>query len=402
MKIYSVTEINNYIKLLLMKDSVLNNVKISGEVSNCKYHTSGHIYFTLKDSDGQIACVMFAGKRTAGLNFRLEEGQNIIVTGSVAVYERDGKYQIYANRIEKQGVGKQFEEIEKLKIKLASEGLFDVSHKKPIPTYIKTLGVITASTGAAIHDIVTVTNRRNPYVKIVLYPAKVQGEGAAQTLIKGLHAMERIRPDVIILGRGGGSAEDLFEFNNEDLARAIYNCTIPVISAVGHEVDFSISDFVADLRAATPSAAAELAVYMFSEFESRLVDYHSEMLGAFINKLENYKNKTEKFKLRLNALSPENRINNYRFRLDKLSDYLSKNINERVINARHRLELDARRLDDVSPLKSLSRGYSYSTDNESKNITSVFQTDINDIINIDVIDGRIKASVTEIIPKENL
>ncbi|MBO4560009.1 MAG: exodeoxyribonuclease VII large subunit, partial [Lachnospiraceae bacterium] len=190
MKIYSVTEINNYIKLLLLKDNVLSCVKISGEVSNCKYHSSGHIYFTLKDSTGQIACVMFAGKRIAGLKFNMTEGMSVVVTGQISVYERDGKYQLYAERIEQQGIGELYERFEKLKEKLMKEGLFDNEHKKPLPPYISTLGVITAPDGAAVQDIINITHRRNPHVKIIIYPAKVQGAGAAKTLIAGIKAME--------------------------------------------------------------------------------------------------------------------------------------------------------------------------------------------------------------------
>lgn len=395
MKIYSVTEINSYIKLLFMKDNVLSGVKISGEISNCKYHTSGHIYFTLKDSGGQIACVMFAGKR-AGLSFKLEEGLSVVVSGTVTVYERDGKYQLYADRIEQQGKGDLYERFEKLKEKLNAEGLFDSSHKKAIPAYIRTLGVITASTGAALQDIINITTRRNPYVNIILYPAKVQGIGAAQTLIEGIKAMERIHPDVIIIGRGGGSIEDLFEFNDEGLARTIYNCTIPVISAVGHEVDFTICDYVSDLRAPTPSAAAELAVFCYNDFESRLIDYHSDLLKALTNKITHERDKIERYKLRLSRLSPRAQLNNYKYRLETNSDKLSSTMKIKLSTAQNRLAVLAEQLEGKSPLQSLLRGYSYVKNSEGHNINTIKGINEGDSVTVVTADGHFDATVTDV------
>lgn len=396
MKIYSVTDINNHINLLFMKDSVLSGVSISGEISDCKYHTSGHIYFTLKDSGGQLACVMFAGKRNSGLNFKLEPGQSVIVTGTVNVYERDGKYQLYADRITKEGKGELYERFEQLKQKLLLEGLFDKEHKKPIPPYIRTLGVITASTGAAIQDIINVSKRRNPYIKIILYPAKVQGEGAAKSLVKGIHALSAIKPDVIIIGRGGGSFEDLFEFNDEELARAIYACDIPVISAVGHEVDFTICDYVSDLRASTPSAAAELAVYCYSDLNSKFVDYHYELYRAMSRRISDEKSVLERYRIHLNSLSPASKLENYRLRLDSVSNALNNRIFNSLKSAENRLSLLSGRLESLSPLHSLSRGYSYVTDKNGHNITSVSQVKKGDSININTTDGTIKANVTDI------
>lgn len=401
MKIYSVTDINNHIKLLFMKDNVLSGVSICGEISDCKYHTSGHIYFTLKDSGGQLACVMFAGKRASGLNFKLEPGQSVIVTGSVSIYERDGKYQLYADRITKEGKGELYERFEQLKQKLLLEGLFDNDHKKPIPQYIRTLGVITAATGAAIQDIINITTRRNPYVKIVLYPAKVQGAGAARTLINGIHAMEKIRPDVIIIGRGGGSFEDLFEFNDEELARAIYVCDIPVISAVGHEVDFTICDYVSDLRAPTPSAGAELAVYQYSEMSARFVDYHYELYRAMNNRITDEKSKLDRYRLKLNALSPASRLDNYRLRLDSLSTALYNQINSSLNNTKHRLSLISGQFERLSPLNSLARGYSYVTGPDGHNITSVSQVSTGDLLRINTTDGAIEANVVNIYSEED-
>ena len=393
MKIYSVTEINNYIKLLLLKDNVLSCVKISGEVSNCKYHSSGHIYFTLKDSGAQIACVMFAEKRISGLKFNMTEGMSVVVTGQISVYERDGKYQLYADRIERQGVGELFEKFEKLKEKLMNEGLFDNAHKKPLPAYITTLGVITAPDGAAVQDIINITHRRNPHVRIIIYPAKVQGAGAAKTLIAGVKAMERIRPDVIIIGRGGGSFEDLFEFNDEELARTIYDCEIPVISAVGHEVDFSICDYVSDRRAPTPSAGAELAVYEYETLQKKFSEYRSDMAITLSSRISVERSKAEQYRLMLTKLSPKGIVNNYIFRADKLRDSLEYCMKTALDNSKHRLALTATAVEQLSPVKSLARGFSYTTDGNGRNISSIEGLSAGQDINVRVKDGTIKAEV---------
>ena len=267
--VYSVGQINAYIKNMFTQDYLLGTVSVRGEISNCKYHSSGHIYFTLKDKGALLQAVMFAGNR-GGLSFTLREGQRVVVTGAVNVYERDGKYQLYAREIVLDGVGSLYEQFEALKKELEERGLFAEEYKQPIPKYIKTLGIVTADTGAAVRDIIHVAGRRNPHVKLILYPAKVQGEGAADTIVAGIEALERIGVDCMIVGRGGGSIEDLWAFNEEKTAQAIFDCSVPVISAVGHETDYTIADFVADLRAPTPSAAAELAVYEYSVFLSEL------------------------------------------------------------------------------------------------------------------------------------
>lgn len=391
--IYSVTQINNYIKGLFVKDSVLKYVSVRGEISNCKYHSSGHIYFTVKDGSAQLACVMFAGKRS-GLDFRLEEGISVIVTGSINIYERDGKYQLYAEHIEQEGKGVLYERFEKLRAKLLAEGLFDPEHKKPIPRYIKTLGIITAETGAALQDILNISGRRNPYIKRILYPARVQGEGAAKTLIAGIHAMERIAPDVIIIGRGGGSIEDLFEFNDEELARAIYDCPIPVISAVGHEVDFTICDYVSDLRAPTPSAAAELAVYEYAQLNALFVDYHSALCDTMLRKIQNARVYTERYGLRLNNLSPASRLNTYRMRLASAEDSIEHTFTNRLRDRKHSLQMFASRLDLLSPLKRLEQGYSYVTDSAGHNLKSTIDVNNGDHIRIRMLDGSLDAEVT--------
>ena len=263
--IYSVGQVNTYIKNMFAQDFMLHHISVKGEVSNCKYHSSGHIYFTLKDSTGTIQAVMFAGNRR-GLRFQMKEGDNVVVTGSIEVYERDGKYQLYAREIALEGAGDLYQKYEALKRELEEMGMFAPEYKQSIPKYAKTVGIVTAPTGAAIQDIRNIAGRRNPYVQLILYPALVQGEGAVASIVQGIQAMESLQPDVLIVGRGGGSIEDLWAFNEEAVARAIFECSIPVISAVGHETDTTIADFVADLRAPTPSAAAELAVFDIQSF----------------------------------------------------------------------------------------------------------------------------------------
>ena len=274
--VYTVKQVNAYIKNMFTQDFMLNRIYIKGEVSNCKYHTSGHLYFSLKDESGTIACVMFAGQRS-GLSFRMQEGQQVIVLGSVSVYERDGRYQVYAKEIVLDGAGLLYEKFIKLKKELEEMGMFAPEYKKPIPKYVRTVGVVTAPTGAAVRDIINITRRRNPYVQILLYPALVQGDGASESVVRGIRALEEAKVDVMIVGRGGGSIEDLWAFNEENVARAVFECSVPVISAVGHETDTTIIDYVADLRAPTPSAAAQLGHYwsMDSRVQRTILDNNS-------------------------------------------------------------------------------------------------------------------------------
>lgn len=412
-KEFTVTEITEYIYNLFKRDYVLNSVCIKGEVSNCK-ESSGHIFFTLKDDDATIPAVLFSSARFSGLKCKICDGMTVKATGYIGVYQQTGRYQLYCSVIEEDGLGSIYERFEELKKKLFAKGLFDENHKKAIPRYISTLGVITAQNGAAIKDIITVTQRRNPHVKIVLYPASVQGNGAAATLIAGLKAMETIRPDVIIIGRGGGSSEDLFCFNDEALAYAAYNCTIPLISAVGHEIDYTIIDFVADKRAATPSAAAELAVYEYSVFRSELIDRHSVLLNTMLRKIEQAEKQTANYELALKNYSPEKRLDNYKLRtvsyLDSLTGLFTQKINDcrmkadyyknsayerfhkKLTLSRHRTELLEARLEGISPEKSLERGYSYITDDKGHSITSKNQVTSGQNINIRTGDGSYSAT----------
>ena len=398
MQAYSVTEINYYIKNLFMRDQLLSHVYVKGEVSNCKYHTSGHIYFTLKDAQGQLACVMFAGQRR-GLNFKLEEGQSVIALGSVTVNERDGKYQLYAKEIRLDGQGILYEKFEKLKKNLAEEGLFDPEHKKPIPKYPKKVGVITASTGAAIQDIINISRRRNPYVQLILYPAQVQGQGSAESVARGIKVLDKLGMDTIIVGRGGGSIEDLWAFNEEIVARAIYQCKTPIISAVGHETDYTIADFVSDLRAPTPSAAAEQAVNEYLEFDRMLKDYGRKLGREMQQKLIQYQNMAKQYKLRLFYASPAYQIKQKRQYLMEAEEKLKARINQRLKEKRHRLELYIARLEGLSPLSKLSKGYALIVGEDNLPVQSISKVKEKELITVSLLDGDIKARVEELCEK---
>lgn len=393
-QIYSVSQVNNYIKNLFIRDYVLNRIYMKGEVSNCKYHTSGHIYFTLKDETGQMACVMFAGQRT-GLHFKLEEGQLVIVHGSISVYERDGKYQMYAREITLDGVGVLYERFDLLKRTLEAEGLFDPSMKKPIPTFPKKIGIVTAKTGAAIQDIINISTRRNPYVQLILYPAQVQGDGAAATIVRGIKKLDAMGVDTIIVGRGGGSIEDLWAFNEEIVARAIYDCKTPIISAVGHETDITIADFVSDLRAPTPSAAAELAVNDLSLVMSTLVDYHSMLTGGMLRKINDKRKQVEQFKLRLSYGNPIYQIRQKRQLALDIQEKLTKSMHYKVQKDRHKLELYIEKLKALSPLDKLSKGFSYTSDEDGRVINRIDKASVGSKIHITVTDGLIIATVDE-------
>lgn len=393
-QIYSVSQVNLYIKNMFAREYILNRIYVKGEVSNCKYHSSGHIYFTLKDQKGQMACVMFAGQRD-GLSFRMSEGQSVIVLGSINVYERDGKYQLYAKEIIADGAGALYEQFERLKEKLAKEGLFEERYKKPIPKYNKRIGIVTASTGAAIQDIVNISHRRNPYVQLYLYPAKVQGEGAWETIVEGIEYLDRLGLDVIIAGRGGGSIEDLWAFNEEAVAWAIFQCQTPIISAVGHETDTTIADYVADLRAPTPSAAAELSVMNISELAQYLNNCHYTLNRQMENKLRRLRSEMEKHSLRLKHAEPMYQLRQKRQYLAELSVRMDQCMERRISEKRHRLALYIERMKGLSPLERLGKGYGYITKDETP-IRSVKDVKVSDSVVIELKDGQLKAAVEEI------
>ncbi len=392
--IYTVAQINSYIKNMFTQDYMLQSVLVKGEVSNCKYHSSGHIYFTLKDAKGTIACVMFASYRN-GMNFQMREGQQVVVGGSVDVYERDGKYQLYARQIQLDGAGALYERYERLKLELEERGMFAPQYKQPIPRYIRTLGVVTAATGAAVRDIMNIAGRRNPYVQIILYPAIVQGDAAPASIVNGIHALERMDVDVIIVGRGGGSIEDLWAFNEEVVAQAIFDCPVPVISAVGHETDTTIADFVADLRAPTPSAAAELAVYDIGQLEDRLEEYACTLQHMCRRVIRHYRQEVEQYSVRMRYLSPLNTIRTKRTQALSLEERLQNLMERRLRDGRHRLALYVEQMKGLSPLDKLNQGYAYVADDTGRTLTSVGQVDVGDRMTVYVKDGSLQAQVME-------
>ena len=397
--VYTVRQVNSYIKNMFAQDFMLNRIYVKGEVSNLKYHTSGHIYFSLKDESGTIACVMFAGSRS-GLSFRMEEGQQIIVLGVVDVYARDGKYQLYARKIVRDGVGLLYERFELLKKELQEMGMFAPEYKQKIPKYIRRLGVVTAPTGAAVRDIINITKRRNTFVQIILYPALVQGEGAAESIVKGIHALEAEKVDVMIVGRGGGSMEDLWAFNEEAVARAVFDCSVPVISAVGHETDTTIIDFVADLRAPTPSAAAELAVYDFMEMKKNLKLREEKLLHFMQLILERKRQKLEQYSLRMRAYHPQQRLNEQRQFAADAENRLRREMMRRLEQEKYRLGLMAERLKGLSPLEKLSQGYAYVENSSGANVRTVSNVKQGEQITVYVTDGRIRAEVTGVEKEE--
>ena len=390
--IYSVGQVNTYIQNMFAQDFMLHQISIKGEVSNCKYHSSGHIYFTLKDQTGTIAAVMFSRYRR-GLAFQMKEGDKVVVTGSVEVYERDGKYQLYAREIELEGAGNLYLKFEALKRELEEMGMFDAAYKKPIPRYATRIGIVTAPTGAAIQDIRNIAARRNPYVQLILYPALVQGDGAAASIVRGIHALDVLGVDVIIVGRGGGSIEDLWAFNEEEVARAIFACNTPVISAVGHQTDTTISDYVADLRAPTPSAAAELAVYDVERLMQDIASCENRLNRLMKNQAVLSKNRLLSYAARLKVLSPEYQLNSKKQYAAELEDRLGRTMRDVLNQKRHRMELLARDMDGLSPLKKLSQGFSFVSDMEGKNLSGVDQVETGDHIKIQMTNGCLEATV---------
>ena len=419
--VYSVTQVNKYIKRMFDNDFFLREVQVKGEISNVKYHSSGHIYFTLKEEGSSIAAVMFRSARANGLSFQLENGQSIILTGNVAVYERDGRYQIYVRSIVKDGVGNLYEAYELLKQKLYEEGLFDFEHKKQIPQFPKKIGIVTAKTGAAIQDIRNVARRRNPYVQLYLYPAKVQGDGAAVTIAKGIETLDAMGMDTIIVGRGGGSIEDLWPFNEEIVARAIYAAKTPIISGTGHEIDNTIADYAADLRAPTPSAACELAIPDIMGQVEKLQQLEQNLQQVMTQNLHRNKMYLDNVAARLERVSPMTRFRNQRIYVDSLQERLTQIVTKRYEEARrqyektaeripavfsekynrrrHQFELLLAKLDGLSPTAKLTGGYGYIADSKGAPICSVRNVKEHDSISVTVQDGTMEANGVKITEK---
>lgn len=393
--VYTVGQVNRYIKNMFAEDFMLRRIYVKGEVSNCKYHTSGHIYFSLKDETGSIACVMFAGSR-AGLTFRMQDGQNVIILGSVSVYERDGRYQLYANEILLDGAGLLYEKFEALKKELEEMGMFAPEYKQPIPAYAKRIGIVTAPTGAAIRDIQNIAHRRNPYVQLILYPALVQGNDAAPSIVRGIEVLEAQHVDVIIVGRGGGSMEDLWAFNEEMVARAIFDCNVPIISAVGHETDFTIADYVADLRAPTPSAAAELAVADVAGVLDQILQYRQQLTRRMDERIERCRDKLTGDRKRLSLLSPQSLIREKRQLLIEKEERLGTLARQNLEQKKHQMLLYAERLKGLSPLDKLQQGYSFAVDAQERNISETSQVKNGDALKLYVADGYISTQVLHV------
>ncbi len=439
-KIYSVKEINKYIKDRFDSDKELLNISVMGEVSNCRPNQRKHIFFTLKDESGTISCVMFEGNR-GGLSFALGDGQQVVVHGYVTVYPRDGKYQLYADRITKAGAGALNERLQELKRQLGEMGMFDPRYKKPIPAYAKKVGVVTAAGGAAVKDIMRVARDRNPYVQLILYPAQVQGQGASASVARGIRMLSQSDVDVIIVGRGGGSAEDLEAFDSEEVAYAIFNSPVPVISAVGHEINDSIADLVADLRVPTPTAAATAAVYDYRQLQDTLDAWQARLRGLMDQTLHVRRLKLENYEAKMKLLHPGNRLKDERAQAAELEKRLRDTMKEKLAAAKNRQQVDTvwlaarhpgkqirddraraansedvlhacmekrltreqnrfnlclEKLKALSPLQKLSQGYSYVQKADGKAVRSITQVEMDEALEIYVTDGVIGATVTDI------
>ena len=418
---YTVTQLNAYIAHMFAEDYALRGITVRGEISNLKYHPSGHIYFTLKDETSQISGIMFAGDR-AGLTFRLENGMRVLCTGSVGVYQRGGSYQIYAKAFQPDGIGALYLRFEQLKKELSEMGMFDPMYKKPIPKYAMHIGVVTAKTGAAVRDIIQISKRRNPYVDITLYPALVQGEGAAQSIVKGIKTLDEMGLDVLIVGRGGGSLEDLWAFNEEIVAKAIFDADTPVISAVGHETDTTIADYVADLRAPTPSAAAELAVFDLRKFQENLDSYQATLTSVMNEHIQDARQLKSQLALRVNQQNPVLRLKNMSEKVhvdrEKLRALMADRLNrarikekdyqrlfvlmdKRLQESKQRLSIITERIEAVSPLRHLSQGYAYVTDDAGKRIDSIQQIKPGEVLHTTLRDGMVQSAVIDIKKKKD-
>lgn len=412
---FTVTQVNNYIKNLFSRDYALSRISVKGEISNCKYHSSGHIYFTLKDRDSQLSCIMFASSRAGGLSFKLSDGQQIEAQGQISVYEKSGSYQLYVRSCRLSGAGELYERFLRLKEELNEMGMFDQLYKKQIPLYCRRIGIVTSPTGAAIRDIINVSKRRNPYAELVLYPALVQGDDAAASIARGIARLDALGLDVLIIGRGGGSIEDLWAFNTETVAQAIFNAETPIISAVGHETDYTIADFVADLRAPTPSAAAELANFDYDALTEELEAKRQMLSHSMRFAVNAVRSELISKRERLNRLSPKARLqdnrhslesaalrmshaarlktDNVRYKLENSSQKLDVSMRASLSLTKQRLSVLAARLDGVSPLKRISSGYGYLEDSEGRAITSIEDVRSGDTFTAYVRDGRIEAGV---------
>ncbi len=396
MKPLKVSEVNGYIKRIISGDIILSNLQVEGEISNFKHHYSGHMYFSLKDEKSKIKCVMFKNDNE-NLRIKLDDGIKVTVTGYISVYDREGDYQLYVRKIEEKGLGDLYRAYERLKSKLEKEGLFDKSNKKEIPSMPKKIGVVTSSTGAAIRDIVSIIKRRYPPTNILIYPALVQGPDAPKEICKGLRYLDNLSDiDLIITGRGGGSIEELFAFNDEELARTIYNLKTPVISAVGHETDFTIADFVADLRAPTPSAAAELAVPDICYLVDKLNSKRSMLLNLYSKKIHSIKNSLKVIESSLNYNNPIHNVILKKQEMDGIFKDLNYLIDKKISNEFKKLVVIENKLINLNPNIHLEKGYGILYDENGVIIKSIDDLTINQEINIMLKDGKIRTKITYI------
>ncbi|WP_273319419.1 exodeoxyribonuclease VII large subunit [Vallitalea guaymasensis] len=393
--IFSVSQVNAYIKKIFVNDYVINDIWIKGEVSNCKIHRSGHVYFTLKDNNSAISCVVFKNYRDF-VECELRDGINITARGYISVYERAGTFQLYVQQIKSDGMGDLYKKFEILKENLQIKGYFDSDNKKKIPRYPRRVGIVTSDTGAAVRDIINVSKRRNPYIGLVLYPSLVQGEGAANNIVKGIKYLDMVTDvDVIIIGRGGGSIEDLWAFNEEIVAKAIYEANTPIISAVGHETDFTISDFTSDLRAPTPSAAAELAIPAFDEIDGILEKYNYKLTNSMNNKIESCIKAMELNKIKLDFNSPSMRVLKERQYITEFEDRLNRRIKELINDNKNYVSLLQNKLSVLSPITNLEKGYSY-IENTHGQVKSITDVNMGETLLIQLHDGKIEAEVKNI------
>jgi exodeoxyribonuclease VII large subunit len=393
--VFSVSQVNSYIKNLFVQDYVLNDIWIKGEISNYKVHSSGHVYFTLKDGQGSISCVLFSRYREM-MSFSLEDGMNIIARGYVSVYERSGQYQVYVQQVQLEGIGALYQRFEALKKSLDEKGFFDANHKKVLPKYPKQIGIVTSATGAAIRDMIQVAKRRNPYIQLLLYPTLVQGQNAARHIVKGIEYLDKIKEiDIIIIGRGGGSIEDLWAFNEAEVAEAIFKAKTPIISAVGHETDFTISDFVADLRAPTPSAAAEIAVPTIEAIDDLFLQYRYKMNTLMSRKIESYRKTLDQFQLHLNYANPLNQIRDYQQYLMDLENRMKQVLQMVLKEYGYKLNIASEKIKALSPLRPLEKGFALVSNEQGQIVTSIEQVEKEQPLYLQLLDGELQVLVSK-------
>ena len=388
--VFSVTQINSYIHRIFESDYALKKIYLKGEVSNCKYHSSGHIYFTLKDEKSALRCIMFASDRFKGLTFRLEDGQLVEICGNISVYEQTGTYQMYARKITLAGAGELYIRYEQLKQELAEKGYFDFERKKPLPAFPESIGIVTALTGAAIEDIKSIAKRRNPSVQLYLYPAKVQGEGAAAEIAGGIRYFDKAGVDIIIIGRGGGSIEDLWAFNEMAVADAIYEAHTPIISGTGHEIDMTIADYCADVRAATPSAACELAIPDMLSLYTKLENYREILETQMERRIAQLQRRLTLLEQQLEAGRPDRKLLEHRMQYERLENRLSQAIREKYISRQQVFARYVEKLSGLAPTNRLRGGYVFAQTKEGRPVASIEQVEKELPFFITFSDGQAK------------